>query len=96
MRSSIIFVLATFGGILALGLTVNAIKKRTGSQPCFVQVEAGTLTPCQETESPKSEGQSNESGVEENALSWAGEIHGIQSSSVHEKAGILRGRDQRV
>jgi len=85
MKTSIIFVIATFGGILALGLTVNAIKKRNGTQPCFVQVEAGTLTPCQEKESTKEKGQSSEGA--ENELSWAGEIHGISGSSAHEKAG---------
>jgi hypothetical protein len=49
MRNYIIFVLATFGGILALGLTVNTIKNRTGSQPCWVQVEEG-IAPCTLTE----------------------------------------------
>jgi hypothetical protein len=51
MKNYIIFVLATFGGILALGLTVNTIKNRTGSQPCWVQVEEG-LVPCTPTEEP--------------------------------------------
>jgi len=51
MRNYIIFVFATFGGILALGLTVNTIKNRTGSQPCWVQVEEG-ITPCTLAEEP--------------------------------------------
>jgi hypothetical protein len=50
MRNSIIFVLATFGGIIALGLTVNAIKKARTSSSCWVQgtegpVEVGCPTP---------------------------------------------------
>ena len=51
MRNYIIFVIATFGGILALGLTVNTIKNRTGSQPCWVQVEEG-IAPCTPAEEP--------------------------------------------
>ena len=64
MRNYIIFVIATFGGILALGLTVNTIKNRTGSQPCWVQVEEG-IVPCTslspETPQQDTEGEINSS-----------------------------------
>lgn len=53
MRNSIIFVLVTFGGILALGLVANKVKSVRGSRTCWVVVPEGAACPAaQEWEGP--------------------------------------------
>jgi hypothetical protein len=68
MRSSIIFVLATFGGILALGLTVNAVKKARSTSSCWVQTEQGMV----ETQCPILTSPSNSEGE-----GLTGDIHSL-------------------
>lgn len=59
MKNYIIFVIATFGGILALGLAANKVKSVRGSRTCWVQTEQGMVeTQCPTLTSPsESEGE---------------------------------------